>query len=106
MPGLLRSLDYWPREAHEIVIVGRTAGADTKALLREARSRLLHGTVLAVIPPEQPREAGPWLLLAGRPLRDGKATAYVCRNRLCDLPVASPGDLAKQLDGLVSLSSP
>jgi uncharacterized protein YyaL (SSP411 family) len=105
-PGLLRALDYWPQEAHEIVIVGQAAAADTQALLREARSRLLHGTVLAAISPDQPSEAGRWLLLAGRPLLDGKAAAYVCRNRLCDLPVDSPGVFAKQLDGLVSLSNP
>ena len=68
------------------------------------------GTVLAVIPPDQPpdqpRDIGRWLLLAGRPLIDGRATAYVCRNRLCDLPVARPEDFARQLEGLVSRSTP
>jgi uncharacterized protein YyaL (SSP411 family) len=36
-------------------------------------------------------------LLADRPLKDGKATAYVCRQFMCKLPVSSAADLAAQL---------
>jgi hypothetical protein len=100
--GLLRALDFSPNEAHEIVIVGNPNDPDTRSLLREVHRRLLHGTVLAVIAPDTPRENEEWLLLAGRPLLDDKATAYVCRKRLCDLPVDTPAQLSVQLDKLVS----
>jgi uncharacterized protein YyaL (SSP411 family) len=100
--GLLRALDFTPDEAHEIVIVGNPSGEDTRRLLREVHRRPLHGTVLAVIAPDAPRENEAWPLLAGRPLLNGKATAYVCRKRLCDLPVDTPEQLATQLDELVS----
>jgi hypothetical protein len=99
--GLLRALDFKPDEAHEIVIVGNPNNPDTRSLLREIHGRLLHGTVLAVIAPDTPQENEAWPLLAGRPLLDDKATAYVCRKRLCDLPVDTPAQLAVQLDKLV-----
>ncbi len=84
------------------MIVGDPAAADTRGLLREIHRRLLHGTVLAVIAPDAPLENAAWPLLAGRPQLDGKATAYVCRKRLCKLPVATPAALSAQLDKLVS----
>ena len=44
-----------------------------------------------------PSAAGP-ALLADRPLKEGKATAYVCRNFTCQLPVNTAKDLSAQLD--------
>ena len=58
--------------------------------------------MLAVIAPDAPPENEKWLLLAARPLLDDKPTAYVCRKRLCDLPVDTPAQLSVQLDKLVS----
>ena len=45
------------------------------------------GSVIMVGEPDQPGFA----LLADRPLRDGRATAYVCRGFVCRLPVTSAG---------------
>ncbi len=98
----LRALDFKPDEAHEIVIVGNPDDEDTWSLLHEVHRRLLHGTVLAVIAPDAPPENEKWLLLAARPLLDDKPTAYVCRKRLCNLPVNTPTELSAQLDKLVS----
>jgi uncharacterized protein YyaL (SSP411 family) len=39
-------------------------------------------------------------LLEGREAIDGKATAYVCRNYACDLPVTDRDSLRQQLDSL------
>ena len=100
--GLLRALDFRPDEAHEIVIVGNLDDGDTRRLLAEVYRRLLHGTVLAVIAPDAAKGNDKWPLLAGRPMLGGKATAYVCRKRLCDFPVTTPGELSAQLDKLVS----
>lgn len=100
--GLLRALDFRPDEAHEIVIVGNPDDQDTRRLLREVYKRPLHGTVLAVIAPDAPAENETWPLLAARPLLDDKPTAYVCRKRLCDLPVNTPAALSAQLNKLVS----
>jgi uncharacterized protein YyaL (SSP411 family) len=37
-------------------------------------------------------------LLKGKGRITGRATAYVCENYRCQLPVTSPEELAKQLD--------
>ena len=37
-------------------------------------------------------------LLADRPAMGGKATAYVCRRSVCQLPVTDPAGLVTQLD--------
>jgi uncharacterized protein len=100
-PGLMQVLDFSPDEAREIVIVGRLGGEDTRRLLGEVRKRLLPGTVLAVISPNAPEVNDRWPLLDRRPLLGDKATAYVCRNRLCDVPVDTPEEFAAQLDRLI-----
>ena len=99
--GLLRALDFRPGEAREIVIVGNADDEETRDLLREVYKRLLPGAVLALIPPDAPLSNETWPLLSGRPLLDDKATAYVCRNRICELPVDSPSALAAQLDAII-----
>ena len=100
--GLLKSLDFSVTAAREIVIVGNPNDKSTRDLLREVYSRLLRGTVLAVIAPDVPDVNERWPLLAARPLLNGTATAYVCKNRLCDLPVDTPAELATQLDRIAA----
>ncbi len=53
------------------------------------------GSVVLAGEPDQPGLA----LLADRPLRDGRPTAYVCRGFVCSWPVTSTEDLAAQLSG-------
>ena len=53
------------------------------------------GAVVVVGAPDAPGVP----LLAGRSLRDGVATAYVCRGFVCDRPVTTVPDLAAQLGG-------
>ena len=38
-------------------------------------------------------------LLEGKYARDGQTTAYVCENRVCDLPTTDPAVFASQLRG-------
>ena len=69
---------------------------------REVDGRLLHGTVLALIPADAPWQNESWPLLAGRPLLGDRPTAHVCKNGVCELPADTPAELAAQLDRLVS----
>jgi uncharacterized protein YyaL (SSP411 family) len=44
-----------------------------------------------------PPASGSPALLADRPLKGDKATAYVCRQFVCQLPVNTPAELQQQL---------
>jgi uncharacterized protein len=94
---LLGALDMYVNPGHEIAIVGDPAADDTRALLAEARRRYLPNAVIALKRPGD--EVAPTLvpLLTGRSQVDGRATAYVCRNYACRLPVTDPAALATQL---------
>ncbi len=100
-PSLLNAAGYGSEEAHEIVIVGHLEDPDTRRLLRAVYLRPLRSTVLSVIPPNAPEKNAKWALLARRPLLDTKPTAYLCKRRLCDLPVDSADAFAARLERIV-----
>ena len=78
-------------DAVEIAIVGDPVAPDTRALLEVVRAGFRPLAVVAM------GAAGHVPVLEGRPLRDGRATAYVCRNFACRAPATEPADLAAQL---------
>ncbi len=80
----------------EIAIVGDPMAADTRALLAVVNSAYLPNAVLAAgLPGSDAAAQVP--LLADRLQRDGRATAYVCRNFACQTPTSDPAELAGQL---------
>jgi uncharacterized protein len=79
----------------EVAVVA-PSHADAEPLVRVFRERWRPGAVLAVgVAGSSDAEVVP--LLADRPLRDGTATAYVCRSFACDQPVTTPEALREQL---------
>ncbi len=96
---LLCVLDRYLAPGQEIALVGDPAAADTQALLAEIRLHYLPNSVLALRAPGD-KAAALIPLLAGRDPINGRATAYVCRNFVCNLPVTDPVALAGQLEGL------
>jgi uncharacterized protein YyaL (SSP411 family) len=81
--------------AVELAIVGDPAAADFKELERAAAERYVPSLVIAG---GAPSPAGEIALLADRAMRDGRATAYVCRSYACDAPATSAEVLVRQLD--------
>jgi uncharacterized protein YyaL (SSP411 family) len=77
----------------EVAIAGDPGDPATAELARIAYRRAPAGSVIMVGAPDTPGLA----LLADRPLRDGRPTAYVCRGFVCRLPVTDPAELAAQL---------
>ena len=94
---LLCALDLYLNPGQEIAIVGDPAAADTRALLAEVRRHYLPNGVLALAAPGDATAPELIPLLADRGQIGGHATAYVCRNFVCKLPVNDPEALAAQL---------
>jgi hypothetical protein len=82
-------------EGHEIAIVGEPANQATKELLDVLWSEWRPFDILAAS--GYPPAAGSPRLLADRPLKDGKSTAYVCRKFVCKLPVNTENKLLAAL---------
>ncbi|GAA1891029.1 thioredoxin domain-containing protein [Lapillicoccus jejuensis] len=84
------------RAAGPVQVAVVTPGPDDargRALLETVRASPSPGLVLAYGAPDTPDAP----LLAGRPLVDGGAAAYVCRGFVCDRPVTTPEELAAAL---------
>jgi uncharacterized protein YyaL (SSP411 family) len=99
VPMLLAGLSAWHAGVQQIVIVGAAGDASREALERAAAARYLpFAVVVPITPGEWQRrigEAAPFA--AAMPLRDGGATAYVCRDFACQAPAGDPGELAARL---------
>jgi len=94
----LVGLDFAVGPSYEIVVVGEPGKADTEAMLRALRSKYVPSKVVLL---RQPGDAPPIAALAPftKPmtLRDGKATAYVCRGYACERPTTDPAVMLKAL---------
>ncbi|HSS41474.1 MAG TPA: thioredoxin domain-containing protein [Solirubrobacterales bacterium] len=87
---LLRALDFHLSPTKELALVGN----DLTDLASAVHERPLFHAVLAGGPEgtEQPP------LLQGRTTVEGQASAYVCQNFTCQLPVTDPADLRRELE--------
>ena len=92
----LCALDFYLSEVKEIAIVGDRPELNTQALVAEVYRHYLPNRVLVGTSSNHGPPAG-IPLLEGRDKVNGLATAFVCRNYLCQLPVTGPDALAGQL---------
>jgi uncharacterized protein YyaL (SSP411 family) len=101
LPGgfgrLLAALDFYLSRPREVAIIGDPDSPDTRALVETIYARYLPNKVVAGRAPEDEEPAGLLPLLADRPTRAGKATAYVCEGYACQMPVTEPEELSRQL---------
>jgi len=98
LPQMLAACELFLAEPRQIVIAGEAGAPDTRALLREIFGRFLAYSAVLLAD-----EASRGVLQQGVPAiasmsaLDGRASAYVCRDYTCQLPVTEPGELAKLL---------
>jgi uncharacterized protein YyaL (SSP411 family) len=83
--------------AIEIAIIGDPVHEDVKALFDVINSGYLPNKVVALGKPPQIAEKASIELLNHRTQIDGKATAYVCRNFVCEAPLTEPAQLRSLL---------
>jgi uncharacterized protein YyaL (SSP411 family) len=99
VPMMLVSLSMYHAGMGQIAIVGPDAREDTRALFEAIRGSFQPFSVIVGVRPgsDQTRLARllPWV--TSLTMRDGKATAYVCREFVCKEPVTSPDALIGQL---------
>jgi uncharacterized protein len=94
---LLCALDLSISETREVAIVGDPEALDTRNLLETVYSGYLPNKVVAGRGPDDEEAGGLIPLLAQRPAREGKATAYVCVHYTCQTPTTDPEELSRQL---------
>jgi uncharacterized protein YyaL (SSP411 family) len=92
---LLGTADMLINGATELAIVGEPGANEFRALARVAAERYIPSLVLA-----GGRPTNDIPILEGREARDGRATAYLCRNYTCDEPATSPAMLDEQIASL------
>ena len=90
---LLGALDFALAASKEFAILGDLDAADTQTLLNVVNDHYVPASVLACCAPDDARARETVALLADRPLKDRRATAYVCQHFACQAPVTTPKDL-------------
>ncbi len=98
VPFMAMNLAAWHRGLTQIVVAGPPDRDDTRALQRVIADTYLPASLVLPVDPASPSGPGslaaalPWL--APLTVRDGAATAYVCRAFTCEQPVTTPTALA------------
>jgi len=97
--ALLQSADFALGPQTEVVIAGPANDLEVRAMWRAVHRRFLPRAVFAAHPDgEAGRQADALIpYLAAQTAPGGKATAYVCRNYACRLPVHTGAELEKEL---------
>jgi len=96
----LAAAEFALGQPHEIALVGDPGDEQLRALAATALQPFIPNRVVVLGRPGDATPAVPSPLLSGRGQIDGKATAYVCRNYTCRMPVTDPAALAMQLKSL------
>ncbi len=94
---LLSALGFHLGRPYEVAIIGEPGAADTQALLGVVYSGYVPDKVVAGRAENDEEAARLVPLLADRPMRDGRATAYVCEGYACQSPTTEPEELKRQL---------
>jgi hypothetical protein len=94
--SLLTASDFAAGPVLELGLLGRAESAATDVLLDVIRGRYLPRRVVALRTPEA--DADEIALLRGKSPKDGRATAYVCRDYACRAPTTRPDELARLID--------
>ena len=97
---LMMVLEYAMNPNHEVVIVGKKGKEDTNAMLNALRQPFLPGKIVVFLPTEKTAAAEITQLVPYTEYMvpiDGKATAYVCMNFVCQLPTTKVSQMLANL---------
>ena len=96
---MLLAVDFLLDTPKEIVIIVPHSREEAVPFLEELSATFLPNRILAVVADGDDLQSQTALipLLEGKVARGGKSTAYVCENRICDLPTTDPAVFATQI---------
>jgi len=100
---LMQAVDFAAGPSFEVVVAGDPEAEDTRAMLARLRSIYAPTKVLVLRPDtggeekSPPSIAGLAPFTAAQRARDGKATAYLCRNFACEAPTHDVDAVARSL---------
>jgi uncharacterized protein YyaL (SSP411 family) len=104
MPLLMASVSVYRAGVPQIVVVGERSDPGAVALHQVVTGMYLPGAVTLVVEPGAKQaalaERLPWVAALER--QDGRATAYLCRQFMCETPVTEPQALADQFEALIA----
>jgi uncharacterized protein YyaL (SSP411 family) len=100
LPQMLVALDASTSSPRQVVIAGKPDASDTQALLREVNHRYQPNEILILA------DGGPGQAYFTKKIEffkdvhpiEGKATAYVCQNFVCQLPTSDLAVISRLLD--------
>jgi len=99
-PQMLMALDFVIGPSREIVIAGEEEDTQTKDIIREIYSLFLPNKVVGLHPSGEEgnriRVLSPFM--KNQKSIDGKSTAYVCKNYVCDFPTTDIAKLKQLLE--------
>ena len=100
MPYMMSALDFSLAKHRQIVIAGVPGADDTRALLRLVWQRYIPNRVLLLADGAGgQKQLAHWLpLLANVTRKQGRATAYICEDYVCNLPTADLPTVGRLLD--------
>jgi len=91
----LSAADFAHGQVKQVAVLYDPSRENAKDLIQLTRSAYRPNLIIAASPYPPSKDAP--ALLADRPLRDGKATFYVCEDFVCKYPVVSSSELEKLL---------
>jgi hypothetical protein len=99
LPMMLAACDFYLAEPRQVVIVGEKDAADTRQLLRTLHARFLPNQVALLVDSAEMRSALAARIpeIASMEKLNGRASAYVCRDYACQLPVSEASRFSELL---------
>jgi uncharacterized protein YyaL (SSP411 family) len=94
---MLSALDFYISSPAEVAFIGDLESEEMAAMLRAVWQPYAPNKVIAASEPGDEETARIVPLLADRPQVRGHATAYVCRNYICEAPTTDPDEVIRLL---------
>jgi len=101
MPQMLVAFDFQLDKPKQIIIAGKPDAQDTRAMLSAVHATFIPNKILLLADagPGQETLARHVAFIESVNMIDGKATAYVCENYVCQLPTAEIDTMVRLLKG-------